>query len=38
MNYFFDLDNTLCVTKGLNYHESTPIIDRIKKVKLFNKH
>ena len=32
MNYFFDLDNTLCVTKGLNYHESTPIIDRIKKV------
>ena len=38
MNYFFDLDNTLCVTKGLNYHESTPIIDRIKKVnELYNK-
>ena len=30
MNYFFDLDNTLCVTNGLNYHESTPIINRIK--------
>ena len=38
MNYFFDLDNTLCVTEGLNYHESTPIIDRIKKVnELYNK-
>jgi hypothetical protein len=37
MNYFFDLDNTLCVTKGLNYHESIPIIDRIKKVnELYN--
>ncbi len=38
MNYFFDLDNTLCVTEGLNYHESKPIIDRIKKVnELYNK-
>lgn len=38
MNYFFDLDNTLCVTEGLNYHESKPIIDRIIKVnELYNK-
>lgn len=38
MNYFIDLDNTLCITKGVNYHESTPILDRIKKVnELYNK-
>ena len=37
MNYFFDLDNTLCVTKGTNYHESKPIFKRIKKVnELYN--
>tara|TARA_Y100001935_G_C17073998_1_gene392975 strand:- start:92 stop:391 length:300 start_codon:yes stop_codon:yes gene_type:complete len=32
MKYFFDLDNTLCITKGLNYHESKPLINRIEKV------
>tara|TARA_R110001583_G_scaffold80217_4_gene215689 strand:+ start:1574 stop:2878 length:1305 start_codon:yes stop_codon:yes gene_type:complete len=30
--YVFDLDNTLCKTDGSNYIDSTPYIDRIKKV------
>lgn len=29
MKYFIDLDNTLCYTNDGNYHNSTPIIERI---------
>ena len=37
MIYCFDLDNTLCVTEGSEYNESTPIKNRIEKVnKLYD--
>tara|TARA_B100000575_G_C23137302_1_gene661010 strand:- start:593 stop:886 length:294 start_codon:yes stop_codon:yes gene_type:complete len=32
MIYVFDLDGTLCDTKGTIYEEATPIIDRIVRV------
>ena len=32
MKYFVDLDNTLCYTINGNYHESTPIVERINHV------
>lgn len=37
MTYVFDLDNTLCKTNNSDYLNSTPIIERIKKInKLFD--
>ena len=32
VKYFFDLDNTLCITSGNNYFNSTPIKERIEYV------
>lgn len=32
ITYCFDLDDTLCVTNGLDYGGSLPIIERIEKV------
>ena len=34
--YVFDLDNTLCKTDGSNYIDSTPYVDRIKKVNMLH--
>jgi hypothetical protein len=32
LTYCFDLDDTLCVTNGLDYSRSSPILERIEKV------
>ena len=37
MNYFIDLDNTLCITKNSDYKNSTPIIERIRYVNELKK-
>ena len=29
---FVDIDNTICITQNSDYHNSTPIIERIKKI------
>lgn len=35
--YIIDIDNTICVTEGSNYHNSKPLMDRIKKInKLYD--
>lgn len=38
MIYYFDVDNTLCVTEGTDYKNSKPILENIKKVnELYNR-
>mgnify|MGYP001170291966 FL=1 len=35
--YCFDIDDTICMTSGLNYENSTPHINRIKQInQLYN--
>lgn len=37
MTYVFDIDNTLCITNGSDYENSSPIQERINKVnKLYD--
>ena len=37
MNIYVDIDNTICLTDGMNYAEATPIHENIKKInKLYN--
>tara|TARA_R110002110_G_scaffold180184_2_gene386134 strand:- start:4916 stop:5236 length:321 start_codon:yes stop_codon:yes gene_type:complete len=37
MTYVFDIDNTVCYTKGSDYRSSKPIMDRIQKInKLYD--
>ena len=33
MNIYVDIDNTICLTHGMNYAEATPIHENIKKIK-----
>ncbi len=37
MKIYVDIDNTICATEGMNYEESTPIDQNIKKInKLYD--
>lgn len=37
MTYVFDIDNTICYTKGSDYNNSKPIAERIEKInKLYD--
>jgi len=34
MIIYIDIDNTICYTNGMNYEDSTPIVDNIEKANL----